>query len=174
MAVNTRPPRPDERFDIQAIATLAGMRFAEHDDPRIADRADDLPPTLDQLGNWIDTGRAWVSVDAADEPVGFVVVDVVDGLGHIEELAVRPDQQRVGHGRALLDAVLVWCLGTAKPAVTLTTFRDVEWNRPYYERRGFRVLLEDEVGPGLGAKVKEEAEHGLDPDLRVCMRLDLD
>lgn len=174
MAGTTRPPRTDERFDIQAIASLAGLRFAEHGDPRIAERADDLPPTLDQLSAWIESGRTWVAVDEADEPVGFIVLDIIDGMGHIEEISVRPDRQLRGHGGALLEAALVWSLGTGRPAMTLTTYRDVEWNRPYYERRGFRVLLEDEIGPELAAKVKQEAEHGLDPDLRVCMRRDLD
>ena len=26
------------------------------------------------------------------------------------------------------------------PRITLSTFRDVPWNRPFYERRGFRVV----------------------------------
>ena len=174
MAGTIRPPRPDERFDIQAIAAAAGLRFADHPDLRIAERADDPPPTIDRLTAWIDAGRAWVSADEADEPVGFLLLDVVDGLGHIEEISVRPDQQGRGHGAALLQEAAVWCVATNRPGMTLTTFADVEWNRPYYERRGFRVLEVDEIGPELAAKVKEEAEHGLDPEIRVCMRRDLD
>ena len=174
MAGRTRTPRPDERFDIQAIAAAAGLRFAEHPEPRIAERADDPPPTLDQLGTWIESGRAWVAADDTDEPVGFVLVDVVDGLGHVEEIAVRPDRQGLGYGEALLREAAIWCVATSRPGLTLTTFADVEWNRPYYERRGFRVLDDDEIGPELAARVKLEAEHGLDPDLRVCMRRDLD
>lgn len=174
MAGTIRPPRPDERFDIQAIAAAAGLRFAEHPDPRIARHAGDPPPTLDRLTSWIDSGRAWVSADTTGEPVGFALLDVVDDLGHIEELSVRPDQQGRGHGAALLEEAAVWCVATNRPALTLTTFADVEWNRPYYERRGFRVLDADEIGPELTARKKQEAAHGLDPDLRVCMRRDLD
>jgi GNAT superfamily N-acetyltransferase len=169
----TRPARPDERFDIQSIATAAGLSFSGHPDPRIAARADDPPPSLDRIGAWIDSARVWVATDSLDEPVGFVVLEVVDGLGHVEEMSVRPDHQGVGHGSALLEEAAVWCVGTARPGLTLTTFDDVEWNRPYYERRGFEVLAEDEVGPQLRAKLKQEAERGLDPDLRVCMRRDL-
>jgi hypothetical protein len=58
-------------------------------------------------------------------------------------------------------------------AVTLTTFRDVAWNAPYYERCGFRVLDETELGPGLRRVRDTEAAHGLDPARRVCMRRDL-
>jgi hypothetical protein len=55
--------------------------------------------------------------------------------------------------------------------VTLTTFRDVPWNRPFYERRGFEVIGEEALTPALRAR--REAEHeelGLDRDLRVVMR----
>lgn len=174
MAGTTRPPRPDERIDIQAIAAAAGLRFADHPDPRISERADDLPPTSQQLTGWIDSGRAWVATNGTDEPVGFLLLDIVDGLGHVEEIAVRPDEQGQGHGAALLDEAAVWCMATGRAGLTLTTFADVDWNRPYYERRGFRVLDEHEIGPELAALVKQEAEHGLDPELRVCMRRDLD
>ena len=59
------------------------------------------------------------------------------------------------------------------PAVTLTTFRDVPWNAPYYERLGFRSLSETELTPELAEVRAREAEPGLDPETRVCMRLDL-
>ena len=44
------------------------------------------------------------------------------------------------------------------PAVTLTTFRDVPWNAPYYERLGFRTLAADEITPGLAAIRAHEAD----------------
>jgi len=58
-------------------------------------------------------------------------------------------------------------------ALTLTTFGHISWNRPLYEHLGFRVLSGEEIGSGLRAVCDAEAEHGLDPDLRVVMRLDL-
>ena len=58
-------------------------------------------------------------------------------------------------------------------ALTLTTFRDVPWNAPYYRRCGFRVLDEQEWTPGLRAIREREAGHGLDRWPRVCMRRDL-
>jgi hypothetical protein len=54
-------------------------------------------------------------------------------------------------------------------ALTLTTFRDVTWNAPYYERLGFRAVKDDELGAGLRRVRDDEAAHGLDPTLRVCM-----
>jgi hypothetical protein len=49
----------------------------------------------------------------------------------------------------------------------------VAWNRPLYEHLGFRVLDEQELGPELRVVRDRETADGLDPDVRVCMRLDL-
>ena len=59
------------------------------------------------------------------------------------------------------------------PAVTLTTFRDVPFNGPWYRRYGFRDLAEAELTPDLRAIREEEGEAGLDNDARACMRLEL-
>jgi hypothetical protein len=70
----------------------------------------------------------------------------------------------------LLDRVRAWATSTNRPAITLTTFTDVPWNRPLYEHLGFQVIPDEEIGPGLRAVRAAEARAGLDPDLRVCMR----
>jgi len=38
---------------------------------------------------------------------------------------------------------------------------------------GFRVLSPDQISPGVQDLRDTEAQHGLDPDFRVVMRLDL-
>jgi ribosomal protein S18 acetylase RimI-like enzyme len=167
-----RPARTDDAAAMARVSAAAGRRFAEVDEPAVAARADDPPLGLDELAAWAEAGRAWVAVDDADPTaiVGFVVVDVVDGNAHVEEVSVDPGAQGHGHGSALLDAVAADAARRGEPAVTLTTYRDVPWNRPFYERRGFVVLHRDEVGPELAARVVAEAALGLDPSLRVCMR----
>jgi hypothetical protein len=60
-----------------------------------------------------------------------------------------------------------------RPSLTLTTFSDVPWNRPLYEHLGFRVLSEEEIGPGLRTIRDRETTEGLDPSTRVVMRFDL-
>ncbi len=54
--------------------------------------------------------------------------------------------------------------------MTLTTFSDVEWNRPLYEHLGFTVVPDEELSPGLLAIRDHERERGLEPPPRVCMR----
>ncbi len=55
----------------------------------------------------------------------------------------------------------------------LITFCEVAWNRPYYERLGFRALADDDLGPGLRGRRHAERTQGLDPGQRVGMRRDL-
>src|SRR5262249_34656732 len=63
-----------------------------------------------------------------------------------------------------------WASDAALTALTLTTFRDVPWNAPWYEARGFRVLDDDELTPGLRQRRAAEDALGLEAALRVVMR----
>lgn len=167
-----RPVEPDELPELQAIELAAGARFRAIDDERIARCADHPPMPIEALAEYVAEGRALAAVDDGG-PVGFVVFEVVDGCAHIEEVAVRADAGGQGHGSVLLEAVASWAREAGLPGITLTTFDEVPWNRPLYERRGFRVLDESEITDGLRAKVAEEATFGLVPETRVVMRREL-
>jgi len=69
-----------------------------------------------------------------------------------------------------VSSVCEWATSQGYEAVTLTTFRDVPWNSPFYTRLGFGTV-ED---PALGLSHIREQAIGLD-DLgpRVAMRKDL-
>jgi GNAT superfamily N-acetyltransferase len=155
---------------LQAIGVAAGRRFAE---VGLDGVAEDPPHGVDALERWRSRGRAWVATDRDGHPVGFAVVDLVDGTAHLEEISVIPELNGRGHGMALLRQVERWARDKGLPSVTLTTFRDVPFNRPWYEHRGYRVLDEAEWTPGLVERRAEEAEAGLDPAQRVVMAKDL-
>lgn len=106
----------------------------------------------------------------SSNPLGYAVVDIVDGLAHLEQLSVLPDQGRQGLGTALLEHICTWAGTSGYDAVTLTTFTTIAWNAPFYARHGFRALADDELGPELRTLRTLEATHGLDPAHRVCMR----
>ena len=168
--ITVRAARREDGPAQQAIERLAGEQFRV---VGLDSVADDEPASFEELADYATDGRSWVAVDAEDRPIGYVVVDEVDGNAHVEQVSVQPDYQHSGVGRALLDRVRLWALETERPAITLTTFADVSWNRPLYEHLGFRVLAEDEITPELRDLRAAEATHGLDPTIRVCMRLDL-
>ncbi|MEQ1786450.1 MAG: GNAT family N-acetyltransferase, partial [Acidimicrobiales bacterium] len=94
----------------------------------------------------------------------------VDGHAHLEQLSVRPESGGRGIGTALIEAVVAWARQRGDAEVTLTTFRDVPFNAPFYAARGFAVVEEDDWTDGLRALVAREAAHGLDVSARVVMR----
>lgn len=171
MRVTIRPSRPDDGPALQEIERLAGERFRQVGLDRVAD---DEPDSVEALADYATAGQSWVAVDAADRPVGYVIVDDVDGNAHLEQISVLPDHQGVGVGRALIDQVRAWAAQTGRSRITLTTFAEVPWNGPLYEHLGFVVYPEDEAGPELRAIRDAERARGLDTARRVCMRLDLD
>ena len=153
---------------LQEVEIAAGRLFLEVGMPEIAG---DEPLSIEHLDDYRTAGRAWVIDDAAATPVAYVLADVLDGHAHVEQVSVHPDAAGRALGARLIDEVAAWARASAMPAVTLTTFRGVPWNAPYYARLGFRVLGDDEIGPELRARcVDEQRLHGLDPAQRVCMR----
>ena len=155
---------------LRHLERLAGEQYRAVGMPHIADHE---PLSVAILRGYALAGRAWVALDDEDDPIGYVIVDVVDGNSHVEQVSVAPEHQGEGVGRALLDEVATWSRRAGHPAITLTTFRDVPWNGPLYRHLGFRVLAEHELGDELRARRDAETAHGLDPALRVCMLLDL-
>lgn len=129
--------------------------------------------SLAELAEGLAAGLLWVARDGAGEPIGFALVCLADGLPHLEELDVDPAFGRRGIGRALLQTVLAWASEAGHRAVTLTTFRTLPWNEPFYSSAGFRRLEPREVGPELAAIIRDETARGLDPAERVAMRCTL-
>jgi GNAT superfamily N-acetyltransferase len=158
---------------LRAIERAAGRPFVDMGMPEVAAHE---PMSVEELDAYRLAGRSWVLVpdgDSAAEPIAYIVVEVFDGAAHVEQVSLDPAFARQGLGRRLLDHVAAEARAEGRTAVTLTTYRDVPWNAPYYSRCGFRVLAEGELGPELRAKRDAETAHGLDPALRVCMRRDL-
>lgn len=115
-------------------------------------------------------GRLWVARDGA-EPVGFALVELLESeVAHLAELAVHPDHGRRGVGRRLVRAVCAWASATGYGGVTLTTFRDLPWNGPFYARMGFEALDDEEVSPAVRAALDVEVLEGIDPRRRIAMR----
>ena len=117
-------------------------------------------------------GRLWVAQSDSGRVVGFALVDLVDGCPHLEEMHMQPDFGRRGVGGRLIAAVCDWARAAGYEAITLTTFREIPWNAPFYRRHGFRELAAHELTPALRAIVADEASRGLDPATRVVMSLD--
>ncbi len=85
-------------------------------------------------------GRLWVAL-MNGVPVGFALVEMLaDDLPHLEELDVHPSHGRRGVGTALVRTVCQWAADSGYVMLTLTTFRAVPWNFPFYSRLGFAEI----------------------------------
>lgn len=116
-------------------------------------------------------GHLWVAL-YGDTPVGFAHVKVFEtGVAHLEELDVHPAHGRRGLGRRLVETARDWAMRKQFQSITLSTFRDVPWNMPFYAKLGFTVVPSAELTPALEWLVDNETRRGLDVERRVIMRL---
>ena len=117
-----------------------------------------------------ERGRLWVAL-LKDEPVGFAHVLVLEAdHAHLEEIDVHPAHGRRRLGTRLVAAVCDWAAASGYESVTLTTFRDVTFNMPFYARLRFEVVPSVELSVALRGIVADETRRGLDPATRVVMR----
>lgn len=107
--------------------------------------------------------------------VGFCHVVDLDHRAHLEGLYVQLHHGGQGIGTALLEGAKELARHAGYTAMTLSTFADVPFNAPFYLRRGFQVLEEAAVGPGLLAVREAEARNGITTlGPRVQLWCDLD
>ncbi|KLU09030.1 MULTISPECIES: GNAT family N-acetyltransferase [Kocuria] len=165
-----RRPGRHELALLQGIEVRAGLLFLELGMDAVAA---DPPPGLPELEQERRYGRIWVSTDEEDHPVGYLRLHSVDGAPHVEQLSVDPAHGRRGHGRALLEQAQRWATASGAHRMTLTTYRHVPWNGPFYARQGWRELAPEELGDQLTAVRAAEAAHGLDRWPRLAMVKDL-
>jgi GNAT superfamily N-acetyltransferase len=173
VSVTIRLAVPSDIPAMQAIEVDAGARFRAIGLHVVAD---DPPPDAVVLLDRITSGLAWVADERPEDgdgppvSVGYALASVVDGEGHLDQVSVRERASGHGIGSALVDIVLAWSAAAGHAAVTLTTYRDVPWNGPWYARRGFEELEERLLTPDLRAILERERAMGLEPPSRIAMR----
>ncbi|WP_033288678.1 GNAT family N-acetyltransferase [Amycolatopsis jejuensis] len=155
------------RADLVALPALERAAGEPFRAIGMSEIADDAPPSVEELVPFQSGGRCWVYAEPT--VVAYAIAEEVDGFGHVEQVSVLPSHARQGLGRALIDTVGEWAAARGLSGLTLTTFADVPWNRPYYSRLGFRVLPPESWGPQLRAIRQAEIARGLDRWPRVAM-----
>lgn len=163
------PAREDALAALPDIERAAGAIFPEEDLPaRMREQV--LPVAFFEAA--AQEGRLFVATEVARRlRVGFAVTTRVDGSIHLFELAVLPDHGRQGLGRALVETVVDRARELGDASVTLTTFRHLAWNAPFYMKLGFEMLDGGQIGPELMTCLEAETHRGLDPAKRVAMRI---
>ncbi len=164
-----RPANLADAAQFAAVESSACERFREI--AGLAWIADAQPTSLEDHLELINAGTVWVAVDRAEKIMGFLLAETYGDVLHICEFAVGLDHQRQGIGKLLVEAAVDYAHKTLLSSVTLTTFRDVSWNEPYYQHLGFRTLEPDQLDDILLAIFAREALIGLPVEPRCAMRL---
>lgn len=155
---SVEPALPEHVVLLPAIELAAARIIPEADLP--AEMAAEAT-SVEVFAEAQRAGQLWVALDPTRRPVGFALVELLEAGPHLEELDVRPDHGRQGLGARLVAAVLDWAGKRGNSVLTLTTFSHLPWNRPYYERLGFRVLDPAEIPPDLARILERERASGL-------------
>ncbi|GAB4584689.1 GNAT family N-acetyltransferase [Nocardia sp. IFM 10818] len=165
-----RPATAADLPILQDIEIAAGAPFRTVGMPDIAE---DDPLPIESLDAYRRMGRAWVAVGTDDAPLAYLIDEDVDGTAHIAQVSVHRKAAHQGIGRRLLDHAAARARAAGLRALTLTTFTEVPWNAPYYERLGFHRIPDETLTPGLRKIRAHEAEIGLDRWPRTAMRRNL-
>jgi ribosomal protein S18 acetylase RimI-like enzyme len=152
--------RPARAADLKQLAPLeeaGGPMFEE----ALGDlTGDPLMSPAPRGGDRDDTPGFLLVVGRVGEPVGFVHVEVVEGFAHLAQLSVHPDAMRQGIGSALVRAAMAEARALGYDRLSLTTYRDLPWNGPFYARLGFVEATRPEP---FELRIREEERRlGLD------------
>jgi GNAT superfamily N-acetyltransferase len=127
--------------------------------------------TMDQavLNGLRRDGTLWVAADGEDEPVGFLAAHELDGNFYIAEVSVARSHQRRGIGTELMGAATRHARDNGFPCITLTTYRDLSWNGPFYSKLGFVEVDPPEAWPGHSEQLRLEIAAGHAASRRCIM-----
>jgi ribosomal protein S18 acetylase RimI-like enzyme len=167
--LSIRPGNVDDIPVLQDLQVRAGSLFREAGMHSVADNPPDEASTFRAS---IVAGLLHVAA-RADKCVGFTLALGNGTDCHLEQMSVDPDFGRQGIGSALLRHLISLARTRRYTRVTLSTFNNVVWNAPFYERFEFVHLPEADLTPALVAVREVEVAIGLDMSVRTIMVLPL-
>lgn len=159
--------------DLSALSQIehsSDQLFREYGKSQISN----LPPTPpEEYQSSVDTGRVWVASpdgpasneesgvgtqNTSPAPVAFISSIILKNQSpesnddenifrtvFINQVSVDAAYARNGIGKKLIQHVEAAATQDSAQAIDLTTFADVPFNKPYYERLGFQVLSQEEL-----------------------------
>ena len=136
-----RPARGNEVGELQQVDLASAVLFIGHD---LIDFGPSGVPTEpipeDRLRKGFGDGLIWVAVDDREELCGFALCsDRGDDL-YLDQLSVLPTHGRKGLGTRLVRKCLAEAETRNHKRVSLSTFRNIPWNGPFYRKLGFREV----------------------------------
>jgi predicted N-acetyltransferase YhbS len=164
MTVAIRPAELSEIEAVRAIERASAQRFVGLMDALAADE----PSPATVLAERIATGGLLVA-EADGALAAFLMFRPVGDSFYIEQVDVLPPFERRRIGAGLIAATAQRARAAGLSRLTLSTFRDVPWNAPYYRRLGFADIEDQKLTPDLVKIRREHLARGLDESVRVFM-----
>ncbi len=136
-----RPARGDEVGELQNIDLASATLFRGSgliDFGPTGEPGQPIPE--DRLRKGFGDALIWVAVDEREELVGFALCSDRGEDLYLDQLSVLPRHGRKGLGTQLVRRCLQEAETRAHKRVSLSTFRKVLWNGPFYRKLGFREV----------------------------------
>jgi len=131
------------REEIPALVEInlaADQLFAPTGLIAAADLLEHVPETV--FADAIEMGHLFTARESHGLPVGFALTSVRGDTLYLDQVSVHPGHGRRGVGAALVSRVVEDARDRGIRSVTLSTFRDLPWNGPFYRKLGFREVPE--------------------------------
>ena len=159
-----RAARQDEIETLRDLERASAQRFVGVMDALAADE----PTPAEVLATRIAADGVIVALDG-DDLVAFVMFRTVEDRAYVEQIDVAPLYEGQRIGAALLDVVAGRARTAGLRGLSLSTFRDVPWNAPYYRWLGFVEVADEALTRGMRTIRAEHLARGLDETARVFM-----
>lgn len=101
--------------------------------------------------------------------VGFAMIRIRGNGLYLDQVSVHPDHGQRGIGRALVIRILTEAELRKLPHVSLSTFRDVPWNGPFYASMGFKEIPNEKLEPYM-REIEDAQRPFMDVTKRCFMR----
>jgi GNAT superfamily N-acetyltransferase len=124
------------------------------------------------LSYWLDLYRTSIiriakNVDGT--VLGFYMLAEIDRQSYLKQISVDPQYGSKGIGTKLLLNALHTAKSQGHNYVTLTTYRDINFNAPFYRKNGFEEFTPDDTWPELSKLRAEEKSSDLEKLPRCAM-----
>jgi GNAT superfamily N-acetyltransferase len=136
-----RPARGNEVGELQNIDIASASLFRGTgliDFGPLGEPSQPIPE--ERLRKGFGDGLIWVAVDNLEELVGFALCSDRGEDLYLDQLSVLPRHGRQGLGTRLVRRCLQEAEARSYKRVSLSTFRKVPWNGPFYKKLGFREV----------------------------------
>ncbi|MGF6190163.1 N-acetyltransferase family protein [Serratia sp. 2723] len=171
MSLKLRLAQRQDIAQLVAVERSAAQLFRQQPELQFIAEGEVMSPQ--QHVGFIAQQREWVMASPTEQIAGFIAVQPFPHSWHIAELSVAADWQRQGVGKRLIEEIAGLALCQGMQRLTLTTFLQVAWNAPYYQRLGFRIIPVARLDAYLQHLLAQEMGQGLAVNSRCAMEFTL-